>query len=191
MNLVEQLIDRYLSEMVIKAKYPGVCPKCGGIINKGDRIEWTRGSKPTHVVCPASPVKPVSRGAGYGTVFTSSHKNATQICAKCKQPIGLGSRIRYYYDAEGNRSLEHEDCEAEKARQMALLRRPQKYSSSSGRLATPKQKAIIRRAKRDWFDIFDGATQYNIMTGPSDAEIEAMSSKEASNLISAILADRY
>ncbi len=37
--------------MIITSKYPGTCADCGDRINKGDRINWTRGQKPTHANC--------------------------------------------------------------------------------------------------------------------------------------------
>lgn len=40
--------------MTITAKYPGTCPACNGSIRRGDRIEWTRGQKPTHSTCNAT-----------------------------------------------------------------------------------------------------------------------------------------
>jgi hypothetical protein len=56
--------------------------------------------------------------------------------------------------------------------------------------ASEKQKAVIRRAKDDWFDIFDGASGYG-MRGPSEEQLAKMTSREASGLISAIFDDRY
>lgn len=57
------------------------------------------------------------------------------------------------------------------------------------RLATPKQLAVIDRARSDWFDLFDGAGSYG-MYGPTDDDLETMTIEEASNLVGAIIAAR-
>lgn len=46
--------------MTISAKYPGTCSKCNGAITPGQKIEWTKGSRPTHTSCgaPTSAAKP-------------------------------------------------------------------------------------------------------------------------------------
>jgi hypothetical protein len=38
--------------MFIKAKYHGVCKKCGSEIRVGEEIEWSRGSGARHTICP-------------------------------------------------------------------------------------------------------------------------------------------
>lgn len=38
--------------MLIDALYRTVCPACNSTINIGDKIEWTRGVKARHAVCP-------------------------------------------------------------------------------------------------------------------------------------------
>jgi hypothetical protein len=38
--------------MEILAKYAGTCPKCNGPFAVGDRVEWVKGIKPRHIVCP-------------------------------------------------------------------------------------------------------------------------------------------
>lgn len=58
------------------------------------------------------------------------------------------------------------------------------------RKASDKQKAIIRKAKTDWFDLFDGASRYG-MYGPTETQLDEMSSSEASALIGDIFAERY
>lgn len=40
--------------MVIRAKYSGICPKCGQAINPGDLIAWERGQKARHAECPSA-----------------------------------------------------------------------------------------------------------------------------------------
>lgn len=36
----------------ITAKFPGVCGRCGGRIQPGERISWTKGQQSSHVTCP-------------------------------------------------------------------------------------------------------------------------------------------
>jgi len=38
----------------IKARYKGRCRVCGGEINPGDEIEWSRSQGAAHVECAAS-----------------------------------------------------------------------------------------------------------------------------------------
>jgi len=37
--------------MVIEARYPGSCSRCGGRIKRGEKIEWSKGSGASHVKC--------------------------------------------------------------------------------------------------------------------------------------------
>lgn len=53
------------------------------------------------------------------------------------------------------------------------------------KLASVKQKAIIYNASSDWFDIFDGASGYG-MDGPTEEQLDNLTSQEASNLIDSI-----
>ena len=38
--------------MIMKARYPGRCEKCGDPINPGDTIEWHPGTPGWHETCP-------------------------------------------------------------------------------------------------------------------------------------------
>jgi len=38
--------------MKITAKYPGTCPTCSGRFDAGETVNWAKGRKATHVVCP-------------------------------------------------------------------------------------------------------------------------------------------
>lgn len=40
--------------MQITAKFPSVCPDCGHDIVAGQKVEWAKGQKATHVRCPAA-----------------------------------------------------------------------------------------------------------------------------------------
>lgn len=46
--------------MTISAKYASICPKCLVRIAIGEPINWTRGTKAEHIVCPAPPVHAVN-----------------------------------------------------------------------------------------------------------------------------------
>ncbi len=41
--------------MIITAKFASICPSCRCSITPGDKVEWERGQKATHTVCPSSP----------------------------------------------------------------------------------------------------------------------------------------
>jgi len=55
-------IVRYSVLMEITARFASLCPKCNVQIREGQRVNWERGSKATHVVCPAV-VIPISTPA--------------------------------------------------------------------------------------------------------------------------------
>lgn len=105
-------------------------------------------------------------------------------CSKCGRSITVGEKIEW---SRGSKAY-HSKCPMESAKAAAM--QPTKKSSGP-RLASSKQKAVIRRASQDWFDIFDGASGYDIHRGPTDAELDKMTSKEASGLIDCIMSDRW
>ena len=39
--------------MTITSKFNGTCKNCGGVIAKGQQIEWSKETGPTHIKCPA------------------------------------------------------------------------------------------------------------------------------------------
>ena len=43
----------YTLPVTITAKYPTTCPVCHAPIRPGDKIEWTKGQKSHHTVCPS------------------------------------------------------------------------------------------------------------------------------------------
>jgi len=43
------------TEMIITAKFASTCPSCSRYISPGDKVEWTKGAKATHVNCSAAP----------------------------------------------------------------------------------------------------------------------------------------
>lgn len=96
-------------------------------------------------------------------------------------------------DAESAKQLLAE-IRAEKAAQVATTPAPEAPaagvkvtpSPKSGPLATEKQKGIIRHARCRWFDLFDGASGYDALNGPTEAELAEMTSEDASWLIGII-----
>ena len=44
-------------EMIIKAMYQSICPRCGGRILPGTDVEYQRGQKAKHMQCASPPVK--------------------------------------------------------------------------------------------------------------------------------------
>jgi hypothetical protein len=86
-----------------------------------------------------------------------------------------------------------EKIEAAKAKaaehDAAIELRRSELLASGKRLATPKQLGVIYRAKKDWFDLFDGATSYG-MYGPSDDQLATMTIDEASALVGQIMSAR-
>lgn len=53
--------------MIITAKFSSVCPKCQTSIESGEKIEWERGSKATHVACPEKSAAKSDRPAATGS----------------------------------------------------------------------------------------------------------------------------
>jgi hypothetical protein len=70
--------------MVITAKFPGRCSKCGGKIEIGSAIDWERGQGASHVKCPtakpAAPAVPAydgktwNVGGGEGDGYSAYHE---------------------------------------------------------------------------------------------------------------------
>jgi hypothetical protein len=46
--------------MIITARFDSSCPKCGGHIASGTRVEWSKGTKACHVTCPTRSGTPAS-----------------------------------------------------------------------------------------------------------------------------------
>lgn len=88
--------------MVIKAKFPGKCKKCGGKINVGEEINWAKGEGASHVTCPENPepVKP------QGPKKMKSRFDSK--CCECGLEIIAGEEI-YYQRGKG---AWHVDCTA-------------------------------------------------------------------------------
>ena len=102
--------------MTIIAKYPGKCKKCGGRINVGDKIEWTKGEGAAHVECPANPEPYRPEPRKMVSRFDST-------CVECGLKIKAGEDI-YYLKGKG---AWHVDCsqakeEERKERQAAPYR---------------------------------------------------------------------
>jgi len=56
-DLTKKAVDRLL-EREMSARYPGRCPRCGGDINIGDKINWEPGKRASHIRCPEPQVEP-------------------------------------------------------------------------------------------------------------------------------------
>ena len=46
--------------MIITSKYNSVCTVCNASINQGDRCDWQRGQRATHVACAAQAARPAT-----------------------------------------------------------------------------------------------------------------------------------
>jgi len=44
--------------MIITARFSSTCPKCGQFIDAGSKVEWSKGSRATHVKCPTATSTP-------------------------------------------------------------------------------------------------------------------------------------
>jgi predicted nucleic acid-binding Zn ribbon protein len=49
--------------MTITAKFPSICPVCGGAISPGQQVEWERGQKARHTDCGAAASAPAAPAA--------------------------------------------------------------------------------------------------------------------------------
>lgn len=85
--------------MTITAKYPGKCNKCGGRINIGEKIEWTKGEGAAHVECPEKPETYRPEPRKMVSRFDST-------CIECGLKIKAGEDI-YYLKGKG---AWHVDC---------------------------------------------------------------------------------
>ena len=57
-------------KMTITAKYAGKCKACGGQINEGDKIEWTKEDGARHVGCKAGTNRVANARVGYASYQT-------------------------------------------------------------------------------------------------------------------------
>jgi len=72
--------------MMILAKYPGKCLKCGMIIKTGDKINWEKGVGAAHVKCGRLTV-PGREGCGNAETCLGYHFGEKNCCAGC-QDVG-------------------------------------------------------------------------------------------------------
>lgn len=94
--------------MTIKARFAGQCGECGGAVAVGERVEWEPGQKGVrHAKCPAKPAPAAQKGAGYGKSWTATR---TGKCAACSSQVVVGQAVRYRYDEQAAKHLEHVDC---------------------------------------------------------------------------------
>lgn len=63
--------------MIITAKFASTCPKCSRPITPGSGVEWSKGSKATHVDCSAAP-------ASAGPSVTSTAGKCSKCGRACK-----------------------------------------------------------------------------------------------------------
>jgi hypothetical protein len=111
-------------------------------------------------------------------------------CKHCHQPIQVGEEIEW----RKGWGAAHVDCQAQEdsdrsVKRMAAGGNAKRYGKATAKGSiTAKQAAFLRRAQDAWFDIFDGIGPYGTH-GPSDAQIAAMSRREASEWIGAIKDD--
>lgn len=127
------------------AKYPGRCPKCGGKINVGDKIDWEPGRGARHVVCPAatSPGSDlptgsfrISVGEGYGgrsfrvgEVLRWRDKGIVKVLSASKSYVreegmsfGVGDEQGYIYSAVVMPASESEAAPVLEAEAKRILR---------------------------------------------------------------------
>lgn len=97
----------------MKAKYPGRCTKCGGIINVGDKIEWTPATRARHIICPTQSQSKQNASKNIEAVeFKPVEPEPIYQVPEDQKPVIIKP---YYYDGEylsgfmvhdGNKELE-------------------------------------------------------------------------------------
>jgi len=74
------------------AKYNGTCKTCGGKINAGDEINWTKATGASHVTC-GNAANPETKHVGNdGRGFPSKYAGT---CIECGDNIAVGEMINY------------------------------------------------------------------------------------------------
>lgn len=147
--------------MTIKAKYPGQCKTCGGHINVGEEIEWSREKGARHIECPKQkehdgPTYTLHGGSGYGCrgwtkgqVVRSSERQREQgwpeyvtvINSSAKRvyedgmSFGVGDEEGYLYRATCHAATE-EAANLKRAQHTAIQRK----ESAAKRLAEIEDK---------------------------------------------------
>jgi hypothetical protein len=85
--------------MTLSAKYPGTCTKCSQPIVPGQKIEWAKGSRPTHTVCGGAPAaKAPAKAANPGVCACGRPiQGSYRTCYRCspaarsRLPLGSGA----------------------------------------------------------------------------------------------------
>lgn len=89
--------------MVITARYPGTCRRCGGAVKVGAQIEWSRDGGSLHVACPAK----VLGNADQPQV----RRNAkADYCGECRVSIPAGAGHLWKCIPDGG-CMEHFDTD--------------------------------------------------------------------------------
>ncbi len=96
--------------MVIRAKFPGKCQKCGRRIEAGEQVEWQKGRGIQHIECPAekasAPVQAPQKSAEQPMEKQIQAKYPGR-CSKCGIKIDAGEWV-YYYTC--TRTIRHCEC---------------------------------------------------------------------------------
>jgi hypothetical protein len=74
--------------MTIFAKFASTCPKCQHPINVGDKIDWARGQKAAHIVCPAAPIHAVNVAPSLPSAVIGGIVNIVALLSKVSAANG-------------------------------------------------------------------------------------------------------
>ena len=110
--------------MVIRAKFPGKCKKCGQWVEAGEQVEWQKGRGIQHLECPAK--KPSVQASAETQAAQKSEQPMEKKlqakypgrCTKCGARISAGEWVYYY---TYTRTIRHVEC-PEAAEQQHKLR---------------------------------------------------------------------
>jgi hypothetical protein len=137
-----------------------------------------------------------TRGWGdYSAVEWTGDRNrpTTEIVAECQALLANGHDVDQPNQSNNEISAKVEVAKEKSLNQVAAQQSQtahdeqielerQEMINSGERMATPKQLAVIIKAREDWFDLFDGASGYG-MYGPDNKELRLMTTEKASLLI--------
>lgn len=87
--------------MTITAKFPGFCPCCNGRIAAGDKVEWSKGAKATHVAC-------AGRGRGSSAPTATRSPTTTRYSSARRRSCTTGGNCSSF---GSGRSCGGHDCD--------------------------------------------------------------------------------
>jgi len=90
-----------MASIVISAKFVSKCACCGGVVQKGEDINYAKGTPVTHVNCEDSMAARAYGNAAYGVAAAKGYKPPSERGSARVAPTGMA--FDAWSDADANR----------------------------------------------------------------------------------------